>query len=145
MVERKLKLTVNIFTILCIVLIIFDVAITVILHFFVHLGWTTLFNNAILVLVTALSNVIATKINKVKQAIMEDQHKIVLYEAALLLKEGSSATTPAEKDAHIKKMSSFIKSMMDTETFHQPQHIELMEKYVPKWNTVTTMELMSAI
>lgn len=119
----------------------------ILFYHLVHLGWTTLVNNAALIIATVLSNLVLKKIQRVQWAIIEDEHKVVLYEAMLLLKEGSTVAPSGgkERDQHYDKVLRYIKSLLDTELFQQPRHIQLMDKYSPHWDTVTTMEAVSLI
>lgn len=142
---KRLKRLAHLFYALAVTLDIITIVVSVLFYFVLHMGWTTLINNAILIIATVLSNLVLKKFQNIRAAIIEDEHKIVLYEATLLLNEGKMAVSDEQRKAYFRKVTRYIKSLMDTESFQKPSHIELMDKYGPRWNTVTTMQVMSAV
>ena len=69
----------------------------------------------------------------------------MLYESTLLMKEGLHDMTTDQRQAYNKTVMTYIKALFDTDSFHQPDHIQLKDKYGPRWNTVTTMDMFSAV
>ena len=142
---HQLQRLVNMFTALATVLIFFTTICLVAFALTDHLTWTILSNNFVMIVGTVTSNLILLRISRIQAAIRTDQHKTVLYESTLLLQESLRARTGAQQQAYHKRVGLFLRALMDTELFKQPNHIELDNKYKDKFDLMTNLEMLSYV
>ena len=110
--------------------------------FLVHLGWTILSNNFVLVVAMVCAGLIKDRMDRVISLIREDQHKAVLYEANLLLKEAQSAFF-GKSPGQYYKVNQFLKCLKETDMFGQPDHIKIMNKYGSELSMMLTIEMQA--
>ena len=129
---NSLRRIVNGFTVLAASLILFVIVCLVTLVLLDEMTWTILTNNFALVLGTVTSNMILLRIQKIKTQVVVDEHKILVYESALLLKE-SLKLAPDPTNAKVRvyhdEVQLYLRALKSTEQLKRPDHIEIDEKY----------------
>ena len=129
---NSLRRIVNGFTVLAAGLILFVIVCLVTLVLLDEMTWTILTNNFALVLGTVTSNMILLRIQKIKTQVVVDEHKVLVYESALLLKE-SLKLAPDPTNAKVRVYSDevqlYLRALKSTEQLKRPDHIEIDEKY----------------
>ena len=132
---NSLRKIVNFFTGLALSLIAFVIVSLVTLVLLDEMTWTILTNNFALVLGTVTSNMILLRIQKVKTQVIVDEHKVIICESALLLKE-SLKMVPEPKDDKVRQYSTevqlYLRALTSTDSLERPGHIEIDEKYVTR-------------
>ena len=133
------------FSVLCITIVMAAIAAMITFYFLVHLGWTILSNNFVLVVAMLCAGLIKDRMDKSVASIRIDQHKAVLHEAALLLKEDQSALKGKDDDErYFGKAEVFSKSLESTDMFNLPGYIDIHDKYKQDLDMRTTMELQAS-
>ena len=116
---NSLRKIVNFFTGLALSLIAFVIVSLVTLVLLDEMTWTILTNNFALVLGTVTSNMILLRIQKVKTQVIVDEHKVIICESALLLKE-SLKMVPEPKDDKVRQYSTevqlYLRALTNTDS-----------------------------
>ena len=76
----------------------------------------------VLIVCTVCNHLVGDRMHTVVSTIREDQHKTVMYEAAMLLKEGLNVNA-RRKDQHAYRINRFLYGLRETDLFDQPEHI----------------------
>ena len=127
-------------------LILLSVACFILFYFLVHLGWTILSNNFCLLLITVTTNLFQDRLSLVMSKIREDQHKAVIYETILLLKESyAAAADPIKHKEYFQKAQDFTLAVAETELFTKPDHIFIDNNSLHKMDDITNMQMQSFI
>ena len=129
------------FCVLCCVLVVTSVSCMIAFKYLAHLGWTILSNNFVLVVAMVCAGVVKDRMDRIIAVIREDQHKAVLYEATLLLKEAHEAFSSKAPGQYFYKINTFIKSLKQTDLFDRPDHIKVMDKYSSDLSLFVTMDM----
>lgn len=102
-----------------------------------HLGWTILSNQACIITMRLLDGFYESRIHAAVKKIKEDQHKVVIHEALMLLKEISTegeadsadgvkllpTTTTAGSSDSVATVRRFVKAAFNTKSLAKPRYI----------------------
>jgi hypothetical protein len=116
----------------------------ILFKFLVHLGWTILSNNFAMIVFTVVSGLYTSRVEKTRASIREDQHKAVLYESLLLIKETCDPSKNNTKPFR-EKLIRFMKATEDTSFLSKPPHIEISDKGRFNNDMLISLEMQSLV
>ena len=105
------------------------ISVFVLCYLYTHLGWIVLSNNTVMIVSTFISSVTYARLKLMTCRIKEDQHKIALHEAALLLTEMYCAQTPEQRKQVRHRVEQFSKALKESPPFHLPEYISTLDEY----------------
>ena len=127
-------------------LVLLSITCFILFYAFLHLGWTVLSNNVCLLLISVSTALFQDRLVLVMGRIREDQHKAVIYESLLLLKECSAASAnPTKHKEYFQKASDFSLAVAETELFTKPDHIFIDEQSIKKTDVVSNLQMHTFI
>ena len=169
--ERTNPRPTQIFTVLCVTLLLANISATLFFYFFAHLGWTILSNNFVLLVLTVSYTLATERLNNHLTRDITDQHKAIIREMMLLSQELQNAvdrehdsrysltarhrSLNSSTDNHhsagpVKEVSEkiqlFCRAVRDTELFKTPDYIDCpSQKNGSNIDMITHMEMQSFV
>ncbi len=110
----------------------------VLCYLYDRLGWILLSNQFVMLLSAFLTNLTMHRLSHMISRIKEDQHKIIIHEAALLLGELYWAQTEGQRHKAKQHVERFCKGLKMSASFYTPEYIKCPEDL--DWDIVTHME-----
>ena len=105
------------------------ISIFVVCYLYSHLGWIVLSHNTIMIVSTFMSMITLSRLKLMTCKIREDQHKIALHEAALLLTELYCAQTQDQKKQVRHRVEQFTKALKESPPFHLPEYVTTLDEF----------------
>ena len=108
-----------------------------------HLGWTVLITNFALTLMYVAYIIFMEQLNTIVDLIRTDQHKAVIHESVLLLKEGLIAVSGEQRLVHYQRTNRFLTALRNTDLFTLPPYIHVIDGF--DYEAITLKELESSV
>ncbi len=146
--SRVLKKILKGYSVISVLMVLFAVVCFLVFWFLVHLGWTILSNNFVLIVVMACDSLLRERMGAEKNLVIDDQRKAVISEMCLLLDEATTAPEGPSRQMVNSRVEKFHKALRDTKLFKQPDYIKIPDEYRKlndEMNMLTTMEAVSIV
>ena len=143
---RSIRIWLYLYVASSIVLAIICISCFFIFLYYVHLGWTVLSNQFCLISIMVFSSLYVTRVTLAVFRVREDQHKAVLCEAVLMLRElglekcACSSNTSSDRVAARESVKKFVAALNSMELFEKPRHIDLHRSYREQYQRIGEME-----